>query len=90
MQINELLAPSTILTFEEGDCPNNIEVIVPAYVYVPPELIALFITNQGGFTPKYIYRSISEFYSKEDKYDYVNEAGNDRTGLDQKIMYANR
>ena len=45
MQINELLAPQSILTFEDGDCPNNIEVIVPAYVYVPPDLIALFITN---------------------------------------------
>ena len=56
MELNELLAPTTILTFEDGDCPSNIEAVVPAFVYVPPELISLFITNQGGFTPAYIYR----------------------------------
>lgn len=60
MKLNELLAPSTILQPEEGDCLDNIEAIVPAYDYVPPEFISLFLTNQGGFTPNYIYRQFSD------------------------------
>lgn len=56
MKLNELLTPSTIMNFEDGDCPDNFEPVVPAFDYVPPELISLFITNQGGFTPSYIYR----------------------------------
>mmetsp|Transcript_11786 Transcript_11786/g.19898 ORF Transcript_11786/g.19898 Transcript_11786/m.19898 type:complete len:103 (-) Transcript_11786:108-416(-) len=45
MKLNELRPPSMILNFEEGDCPENIEAIVPAYDYVPPEFISLYITN---------------------------------------------
>lgn len=45
MKLNELLAPTTIMNFEDGDCPENFEAIVPAFDYVPPELISLFITN---------------------------------------------
>ena len=56
MKLNELLAPSMILQPEDGDCTENIEAVVPCYDYVPPEYIALYITNQGGFTPNYIYR----------------------------------
>jgi translation initiation factor eIF-2B subunit beta len=68
MKLNELLAPSSIMNFEDGDCPENLEAIVPAFDYVPPEYISLYITNQGGFTPTYIYRQFSDNYSKEEKY----------------------
>jgi len=33
---------------EENDIKENIEVFVPAYDYVPPELVSLYITNMGG------------------------------------------
>jgi len=56
MSLNELLSPNTIMKVEDGDTPQNIEAIVPAYDYVAPEYISLYITNQGGFTPNYIYR----------------------------------
>jgi translation initiation factor eIF-2B subunit beta len=46
---------------------------VPAYDYVPPELVSLYITNQGGQTPKYIYRIFTEFYSQEDIYDLEDD-----------------
>ena len=71
MTLNELLAPSTIFEPEEGDEFANIESIVPAFDYVPPEFISLFITNQGGFTPNYIHRQFSDQYSKEEKYENV-------------------
>jgi translation initiation factor eIF-2B subunit beta len=71
LKLNELLSPSSILEFEDGDCPQNISAIVPAFDYVPSEYISLFITNQGGFTPNYIYRQFSDQYSKEEKYEDV-------------------
>jgi translation initiation factor eIF-2B subunit beta len=58
---------------EETDKKENIETIVPAYDYVPPELVNLYITNLGGYTPKYIYRIFSDFYSQEDIYDLEDE-----------------
>lgn len=70
---NELLSPSEIFHLEEHDIKQNIEVIVPAYDYVPPELVSLYITNLGGQTPKYIYRIFTEFYSQDDIYDLEDE-----------------
>lgn len=71
MKFNELLSPQTIMNIEEGDKLENLEAIVPAFDYVPPEFISLYVTNQGGFTPNYIYRQFSDNYSREDKYDDV-------------------
>ncbi|KAL4447758.1 hypothetical protein ABPG75_004977 [Micractinium tetrahymenae] len=39
----------------------------PCYDYVPPELISLFVTDQGhGFMPSYVYRQLTEFYHRQD------------------------
>ena len=70
---NELLSPMQIFTLEEMDHKENIEVVVPAYDYVPPELVSLYITNLGGYTPKYIYRIFTEFYAQDDIYDLEEE-----------------
>uniref|UniRef100_A0A7S3IW96 Translation initiation factor eIF2B subunit beta n=1 Tax=Strombidium inclinatum TaxID=197538 RepID=A0A7S3IW96_9SPIT len=67
MKLNELYSPQTIMGMEEGDNMGNLSAVVPAYDYVPPEYISLYITNQGGFSPNYIYRQFSENYTKEDK-----------------------
>ncbi|TNV78355.1 hypothetical protein FGO68_gene3293 [Halteria grandinella] len=69
LTFNELLSPKEIFTLGEHDKAENIEVVVPAYDYVPPELVSLYITPQGGQTPKYIYRVFTEFYSQDDIYD---------------------
>ena len=44
------------------------EVASPEFDYVPPELVSLFVTNQGGHQPSYIYRLLTEFYSPQDTY----------------------
>jgi hypothetical protein len=63
---------------------KNVHVLNPAYDYVPPELISLFITNvyveilkltimnsgTGTHSPSYIYRLLAEYYNPE---DYVLE-----------------
>lgn len=50
----------------EGDDETYVHVHNPAFDYVPPELISLFVTDTGGYTPSYVYRLLAEYYSKED------------------------
>lgn len=38
----------------------------PAFDYVPPELVTLFVTNTGGNAPSYVYRLLSELYHPDD------------------------
>ena len=44
----------------------HVHVIAPAYDYVAPELISLFVTDTGGYTPSYVYRLLAEYYSAQD------------------------
>eukprot|EP01087_Luapelamoeba_hula_P004044 TRINITY_DN14003_c0_g1_i1.p1 TRINITY_DN14003_c0_g1~~TRINITY_DN14003_c0_g1_i1.p1 ORF type:complete len:388 (+),score=64.52 TRINITY_DN14003_c0_g1_i1:25-1188(+) len=64
---NSLNSPNAILKFEEasGDI-DQVNVQNPAFDYVPPELISLFITNQGAHSPSYIYRLLAEYYHPSD------------------------
>jgi translation initiation factor eIF-2B subunit beta len=63
---NELKSPSEILKFEEVDDVEFVSVKNPAWDYIPPELISLYITNSGGHSPSYIYRLLAEYYHPED------------------------
>ncbi|KAL6056085.1 GCD complex subunit gcd7 [Balamuthia mandrillaris] len=64
---NQLNPPSSILKFEEavGEI-EHVDVENPAFDYVPPELVSLFITNIGGHNPSYIYRLLAEYYHPAD------------------------
>ncbi|KAH9764224.1 translation initiation factor eif-2b subunit beta [Citrus sinensis] len=73
--LNEMRCPSELLNFEEfSDCidygiassSSLLHVVNPAFDYVPPELIRLFVTDIGGYSPSYIYRLIADYYSSED------------------------
>ncbi|PQQ15052.1 translation initiation factor eIF-2B subunit beta [Prunus yedoensis var. nudiflora] len=73
--LNDLRCPSELLSFGEfSDCMDFsigseaplLHVLNPAFDYVPPELVSLFVTDTGGHTPSFIYRLISEFYSADD------------------------
>lgn len=46
--------------------PGNVHVPTPLFDYVPPQLISLFITDMGGRTPSYVYRLLTELYSRDD------------------------
>ena len=65
---NDLLSPGTLMPF--GDLPalsvENVQVLRPAYDYVPPDLVDLFITNQGDHRPSYVYRLLAECYHADD------------------------
>ena len=76
--LNDLLSPSEVTTFKDISTirTSDVEVINPAFDYIDPDLIDLFITNVpvvptqsgagGGFGTSSIYRLISEYYSMED------------------------
>ncbi|XAR54454.1 hypothetical protein NMG60_11029588 [Bertholletia excelsa] len=73
--LNELKSPSDLLDFGEfSDCmdfgcgasSHLLHVVNPAFDYVPPRLVSLFITDTGGHNPSYIYRLITDYYSADD------------------------
>ena len=53
-----------MLQYDEGLA--NVHAPNPAYDYVPPELVALLITNSGPSHASYIYRLLAEYYHQED------------------------
>ncbi|KAL9661316.1 hypothetical protein QQ045_026140 [Rhodiola kirilowii] len=73
--LNELGLPSELLDFGEfSDCMDFgtgagsplVHVVNPAFDYVPPKLVSLFVTDTGGHNPSYMYRLIADYYSPED------------------------
>ncbi|KAA1469342.1 nagb/rpia/CoA transferase-like protein [Dentipellis sp. KUC8613] len=59
--------PSSVLGFEEGDLVDKVDVLNPYYDYVQPELVDVYITNDGDHPPSSVYRLIKESYGDEDK-----------------------
>jgi translation initiation factor eIF-2B subunit beta len=41
-------------------------VLSPQLDVVPPDLVALLVTDTGCYTPSYVYRLLAEYYSRED------------------------
>jgi translation initiation factor eIF-2B subunit beta len=71
---NDLCGPSDIIRSDKFNLKGT-HVLNPAFDYVPPELIDLFIMNVTGTTnPQYIYRVLADYY---DTQDYELEAGSD-------------
>ena len=62
---NELKSPSEVLHFSEAQ-RLAVSVKNPAWDYTPPELVSLYITNSGSYSPTYIYRLLAEYYHPED------------------------
>lgn len=49
-----------------GGVLEEVEILSPAYDYVPPRFVSTFVTNVGGNSPSYIYRLLEECYCEED------------------------
>ena len=64
----DVVAEAFPAELEDGLAPEDVYVHVPnpMFDYVPPELISLFVTDTGGYTPSYIYRLLAEYYTRED------------------------
>ncbi|XAR62677.1 hypothetical protein NMG60_11017523 [Bertholletia excelsa] len=57
---------SNFMDYGIGSGYSPLHVANPAFDYVPPELVSLFITDIGGHNPSCMYRLISDYYSAED------------------------
>lgn len=58
--------PSKIISYNDGQLMDKIEVNNPLFDYVPAGILDLYVTNLGGHTPSYLYRIIADHYRKED------------------------
>lgn len=66
---NDLKSPSPLMSYDEASSLSpHLDLVNPAYDYVPPELVDLYITNAGGHQTSYVYRLLDECY---DQRDYV-------------------
>ncbi|GMH40245.1 hypothetical protein BSKO_08149 [Bryopsis sp. KO-2023] len=45
---------------------QKVDLVNPSSDYVPPDLISLFVTDQGGVTPTYVHRLLDEYYARQD------------------------
>lgn len=65
--LSQLLCPFTSLDYSQySRLTASTEVVLPAFDFVPPEYIDLFVTNNGCHLPSYVYRLLSEYYHPAD------------------------
>ncbi|KAK9474669.1 uncharacterized protein V1510DRAFT_411636 [Dipodascopsis tothii] len=55
-----------VLEFENGPLIDKVNVVNPLFDYVPPELVDLYITNLGGYSPSFVYRLVLDYYRQDD------------------------
>jgi len=63
---SQFASPQESLRGADGTILSKIHTYNPIFEYVPPELVTLFISNNGGIAPSYVYRLLSELYHSED------------------------
>lgn len=65
---NDLKSPSSLIPYAEAAAmaEGTVDILNPAYDYVPPELVDLYITNTGGHQTSYVYRLLGEYYHHDD------------------------
>jgi len=62
----DFAGPSSVLGFDEGELVDKVDVVNPYYDYVRPDLVDVYVTNDGDHPPPSIYRLIKESYDDED------------------------
>ncbi|XP_018332495.1 translation initiation factor eIF-2B subunit beta isoform X2 [Agrilus planipennis] len=60
-------SPASVLPQRNGPIVSQVHVYNPVFDYVPPELVTIFVTHQGGNASSYIYRLLSELYHPDDQ-----------------------
>ena len=61
------LSPTALppLIFILSPYPTS-QVAAPAFDVLPPDLLALYVTNNGSHQPSYMYRLLAEYYHPHD------------------------
>ena len=62
----EAVSPEPVLPYADGALVGRARLACPAFDYVPPELVTLFVTHTGGTSPWYVYRLLNEYYDQQD------------------------
>jgi len=63
---NLLHSPHDVMPFSTGGLLAGVSVFNPTYDYIKPDLVNLYISDQGGNAPSYMYRLLTELYNQED------------------------
>ena len=53
----------TCIVVRSGD----VQLYNPVFDYIAPEMVSLFVTNNGCHSPSYVYRLITDYYALEDE-----------------------
>lgn len=65
--LNQLLSPNGVIPYDAPvDIQQKVEVTLPAYDFLPPDVLDLYVTNNGSHLPSYMYRQLSEYYHPKD------------------------
>jgi len=54
------------VSFSVRDNQSPLQVAAPAFDVLPPDLLALYVTNNGSHQPSYMYRLLAEYYHPHD------------------------
>ena len=64
--LNQLLSPVGVIPYDAPVDTDKVEVTLPAYDFVPPDMCNLYVTNNGSHLPSYMYRLLVEYYHPND------------------------
>jgi translation initiation factor eIF-2B subunit beta len=61
---NEHECPAQLLRFDEA-LEGRVDAVNPCFDHVPPELVALIVTDSGACAPAYVHKHLAELYAPE-------------------------
>lgn len=65
--LNQMLSPDDVFTPQQHNSNDgSVSVYNPLCDYISPDLVNLYISDQGGSTPSYMYHLLAELYHQED------------------------
>jgi translation initiation factor eIF-2B subunit beta len=66
LALQQLQSPVSAIPYNTDVNFTNVEVVFPAFDHIPPDLISLYVTNDGSQLPSYMFRLLSEHYHPKD------------------------
>jgi translation initiation factor eIF-2B subunit beta len=64
--LGTLFSPASTVPYHTMMKEENVQFMIPAFDYIAPEYIDLYLTNNGCHLPSYIYRILPEYYHPAD------------------------
>lgn len=64
--LNLLTNPQNVIPYDSKYNCENVQIMSPAFDYIPADYLSTFVTNLGANSPSYIYRLLDECYNEED------------------------